>query len=174
MFCPPRDHIGVIFVPDRIQRKKIHYYLEKKYPSICKASLYCSFFQTEFDYYWVCNNCKTFNSLHYDDDDGGKCASFFGSCSNRKCSETMNWEPFYDSYDKRLKKVYRNVIAFGTYFNRFTNKKDRCKSSISSPSDEEVLNIIKKKYIFFFKAPSSTSLTRAQIGEYVSEEFEKN
>lgn len=149
-----KNKICILPCPDSQKRKKIHQYLEKKYPSIKKISLKSNLIENNEFYstFYKCYECDfkrvPINDYHYGFMENNKDEYRTGTCP--KCGEHITFEMNYDDWDDITRLYKNNIIVIGDYL-KHNNRPNHAESG--EVTDEEFKNIIKNTSLYEIEIP---------------------
>jgi len=129
--------IGLYYIPDNLERKAIHRYLEANHPDVHKTSFSHSSRSNQSECILYCPKCHCENTVVLFED--GRYRSW-RSCDG-DCREEFKFKPSYDDFMMGLYSVRGNVIAFGDFFKSYNN----APSSDEIPLEEDIYAILATK-----------------------------
>jgi len=164
--------IGLYYVPDYLERKAIHRYLEAYHPDVHKTSFSKSTRTNRSEWDWMCPHCHVIIDVYLHEDE--TYSSFSKSCGTPGCYTKIDWKLTYHHYIIGLNRVGGNVIAFGDFFKSYNNPP---LSSEKIPSTEEVHAILATKPILLLSMGEEFEELRAKrqstIAEWIHQKIKK-
>lgn len=167
-----KPYIGLYYVPDYVERKTIHRYLEAYHPDVHKTSFSKSTLTAHSEWTWMCPYCHVILELYLHED--GTFFSLDKSCGTSGCYTKIDWKPTYDDYIDGFYDVRGKVIAFGDFFKSYNNPPP---SSEKIPSTKEIHAILSKKPLLLLSLGEEFEELRAKrqstIAEWIHQKIKR-